>query len=81
MIQLGLRSRVAVVFGALSMVVALLISGAIYSVGRSYLTNQRQTQGLTRALLDAQSADAASPVVSTRSTRSDSCRCPARRRR
>lgn len=59
MFQLGLRSRVAVVFGALSMVVALLISSAIYVVSRSYLTNQRQSAGLTRALLDAQSVDAA----------------------
>ncbi len=59
MFQLGLRSRVAVVFGALSMVVALLISSAIYLVSRTYLTNQRESAGLTRALLDAKSVDAA----------------------
>ncbi len=57
--RFGLRSRVALVFGVLSMVVALLVASGIYLVSRTYLTNQRQSAGLTRALLDARSVDAA----------------------
>lgn len=56
--RFGLRSRVALVFAVLSMVVAVLVSTSIYLVSRTYLTNQRQSEGLTRALLDARSVDA-----------------------
>lgn len=57
--RFGLRSRVALVFAVLSMVVAVLVSTSIYLVSRTYLTNQRESAGLTRALLDARSVDAA----------------------
>lgn len=58
MLRLGLRSRVAVVFGLLSMLVAVVVASGIYVVSRTYLTNQRQSSSLTRALLDARSVDA-----------------------
>jgi signal transduction histidine kinase len=57
-VRFGLRTRVALVFAVLSMVVAVLVASGIYLVSRSYLTNQRQSAGLTRALLDARSVDA-----------------------
>ncbi len=57
--RFGLRTRVALVFAVLSMVVAVLVASGIYLVSRTYLTNQRQSAGLTRALLDARSVDAA----------------------
>ena len=50
--RFGLRTRVALVFAVLSMVVAVLVASGIYLVSRSYLTNQRQSVALTRALLD-----------------------------
>jgi signal transduction histidine kinase len=56
-VRLGLRTRVALVFAVLSMVVALLVSTGIYLASRSYLTNQRQSVGLARALSDARSVD------------------------
>ena len=56
--RFGLRTRVALVFALLAMVVALLVSSGIYLFSRSYLTNQRQATGLARAVLDARSADA-----------------------
>ena len=56
--RFGLRTRVALVFALLAMVVALLVSSGIYVFSRSYLTNQRQATGLARAVLDARSADA-----------------------
>lgn len=59
MLRLGLRSRVAVTFGVLSMIVALLVASGIYLISRTYLTGQRQSASLTRALLDARSVDAA----------------------
>jgi signal transduction histidine kinase len=58
-VRVGLRSRVALVFAVLSMVVALLVSTGIFLASRSYLTNSRQSGSLTRALLDARSVDAA----------------------
>jgi signal transduction histidine kinase len=58
-VRFGLRARVALVFAVLSMVVAMLVSTSIYLVSQTYLTNQRQSAGLTRALLDARSADGA----------------------
>lgn len=56
--QFGLRTRVALVFAVLSMLVAVLVASGIYLVSRSYLTNQRQSAGLTRTLIDARSVDA-----------------------
>ena len=56
--RFGLRTRVALVFALLAMVVALLVSSGIYLFSRAYLTNQRQATGLTRAVLDARSVDA-----------------------
>ena len=56
--RVGLRSRVALVFALLAMVVALVVSTGMYMVSRSYLTNQRQATGLTRAVLNARSVDA-----------------------
>ena len=55
--RLGLRTRVALVFAVLSMVVALLVSTGIYLASRAYLTNQREAIGLSRALTDARSVD------------------------
>jgi signal transduction histidine kinase len=57
-VRFGLRTRVALVFAVLSMVVAVLVASGIYLVSRSYLTNQRQSFALTRALADARSVDA-----------------------
>ncbi len=57
--RFGLRTRVALVFAVLSGVVAVLVSSGIYLVSRTYLTNQRQSSGLARALSDARSVDAA----------------------
>ncbi len=57
--RFGLRTRVALVFAVLSGIVAVLVASSIYLVSRTYLTNQRQSSGLTRALLDARSVDAA----------------------
>ncbi len=57
--RFGLRTRVALVFAVLSMVVAVLVASLAYFVSRTYLTNQLQDTGVTRALLDARSVDAA----------------------
>lgn len=57
--QFGLRTRVALVFAVLSAFVAVLVASGIYLVSRTYLTNERQSIGLTRALLDARSVDTA----------------------
>ena len=57
--RFGLRTRVALVFAVLSMVVALLVSAGIYLATRTYLTNQRQVTGISGALTDARSVDAA----------------------
>ena len=56
---LGLRSRVALVFAILSMIVAMLMSTSIYLFSRTYLTNQRESAGLTQALINARSVDTA----------------------
>jgi signal transduction histidine kinase len=58
-VRFGLRSRVALVFAVLSVVVALLVSTGIFIASRSYLTNQRQTASLSRSVLDARSVDTA----------------------
>ncbi|MDH3958377.1 MAG: HAMP domain-containing histidine kinase [Actinomycetota bacterium] len=57
--QFGLRTRVALVFAVLSAFVAVLVASGIYLISRTYLTNERQSIGLTRALLDARSVDTA----------------------
>lgn len=56
--RLGLRARVALTFGVLSLAVALAVSGTTYVLARVYLLNQRETAALTRALLDARAASA-----------------------
>lgn len=56
--KLGLRSRVALTFGVLSLAVAIAVSGTTYFLARVYLLNQRETAALTRALLDARAASA-----------------------
>ena len=56
--RLGLRARVALTFGVLSLVVAVAVSGTTYFLARVYLLNQRETAALTRALLDARAAGA-----------------------
>lgn len=57
--MLGLRSRVALAFGVLSLLVALAVSVAAYGFARSYLVAQRESSALTRALLDARAVAAA----------------------
>ncbi|MCU0283209.1 MAG: ATP-binding protein [Candidatus Nanopelagicales bacterium] len=57
--RFGLRTRVALVFAVLSMLVALVVSTGIYLASRSYLTNQREASFLSRALTDARSVDSA----------------------
>ena len=56
--RLGLRARVALTFGVLSLAVAIAVSGTTYFLARVYLLNQRETAALTRALLDARAASA-----------------------
>lgn len=57
--RFGLRTRVAVAFGLLSLVIAAAVSGATYGFARWYLLNQREDAALTRAVLDARSVNAA----------------------
>jgi len=57
--RFGLRTRVAVAFGLLSLVIAAAVSGATYGFARWYLLNQREDAALTRAVLDARSVSAA----------------------
>lgn len=57
--QFGLRSRVALAFGSLSMLVALLVAGGTFQFTSSYLIAQRETSALTRAVFNARSLDAA----------------------
>lgn len=57
--RLGLRTRVALWFAVLSLVVAALVSTGIYLASRTYLTNQRESVALSRALSDARSVDLA----------------------
>jgi two-component system, OmpR family, sensor histidine kinase MtrB len=57
-VKLGLRARVALTFGVLSLAVAIAVSGTTYVLARVYLLNQRETAALTRALLDARAASA-----------------------
>ena len=59
MLGLGLRSRVSLSFGLLSLGVALAVSLSTYVAAREYLVAQRETAALTRALLDGRTVDAA----------------------
>lgn len=56
--RFGLRTRVALAFGLLSLIIAGAVSGATYSVARWYLLNQREDSAITRAVLDSRSVDA-----------------------
>lgn len=55
----GLANRVTVAFALISLVVALVVSGATYFGARVYLVQQRETAALNRALIDARVVDAA----------------------
>lgn len=59
MSRFGLRSKVALTFGLLSMIVSMLVAGGVFMLARSYLLTQRESASLTRALLDARSVDSA----------------------
>ena len=56
--RFGLRTRVALAFVLLSLIIAGAVSGATYSVARWYLLNQREDSAITRAVLDSRSVDA-----------------------
>jgi signal transduction histidine kinase len=56
--RFGLRARVALAFGLLSLVIAGAVAGATYSVSRWYLINQREDAAITRAVLDSRSVAA-----------------------
>lgn len=55
----GLTNRVAFGFGAISLVVALAVSGATYLFARVYLVEEREAAALNRALIDSRVVDAA----------------------
>lgn len=57
--RLRLRTRVAVSFAALSLLVAGTVSLATYAFASWYLVGQRETAALTRAVLDSRAAGAA----------------------
>jgi two-component system, OmpR family, sensor histidine kinase MtrB len=63
--RFGLRARVALAFGLLSLVIAGAVSGATYSVARWYLLNQREDFAITRAVLDSRSVAASLAAGST----------------
>ena len=56
--RFGLRTRVAIAFGVLSLVVAAGIGLATYFFASYYLLNQRESAALTRALLDSRAVGA-----------------------
>ncbi|MCP4895216.1 MAG: HAMP domain-containing histidine kinase, partial [Actinomycetales bacterium] len=56
--RFGLRTRVAIAFGVLSLVIAAAVSIATYAFASYYLLNQREDAALTRALLDSRAVDA-----------------------
>lgn len=56
--MVGLRSRVVVSFGLLSLLVAIAVSAVAYGFARSYLLSQRESTALTRVLLDARAVSA-----------------------
>jgi signal transduction histidine kinase len=55
----GLKRRVTLAFGVLSLTVALAVSGTAYLFARTYLVTQRESAGITRALLDARAVSVA----------------------
>lgn len=55
----GLANRVALAFAFISLVVALVVSGATYFGARVYLVQQRENAALKGALIDARILDAA----------------------
>lgn len=57
--KLGLRTRVAVAFAVLSLMVGGTVSAATYAFASWYLLNQRESAALTRAVLDSRAAAAA----------------------
>ncbi|HAN71913.1 MAG TPA: hypothetical protein DCQ36_10070, partial [Actinobacteria bacterium] len=57
--RLGLRTRVAVAFAVLSLMVGGAVSVTTYAVASWYLVNQRESAALTRAALDSRAAGAA----------------------
>lgn len=57
--RLGLRTRVALSFAAVSLVIAGAISVATYTLASYYLISQRETAALTRATLDSRAVAAA----------------------
>lgn len=56
--RLGLRTRVAISFGLLSLVIAGAVSLATYGLARWYLVDQRENSALTRAVLDSRAVAA-----------------------
>jgi len=57
-VRFGLRTRVAIAFGLLSLVIAAAVSSATYFFASYYLLNQREDAALTRALLDSRAVGA-----------------------
>ena len=57
--KFGLRTRVALAFGLLSLVIAGAVSVATYGLARWYLLDQRESAALTRAVLDSRAVAAA----------------------
>ena len=57
--RFGLRTRVTIAFGVLSLVIAAVVSSATYFFASVYLLNQREDAALTRALLDSRAVAAA----------------------
>jgi signal transduction histidine kinase len=57
--RVGLRTRVAVAFAVLSLMVGGAVSVTTYAVASWYLVNQRESASLTRAALDSRAAGAA----------------------
>lgn len=56
--RFGLRTRVALAFGLLSLVIAGAVSVATYGLARWYLVEQRENAALTRAVLDSRAVAA-----------------------
>ncbi len=56
--KFGLRTRVALAFGLLSLVIAGAVSVATYGLARWYLVDQRENSALTRAVLDSRAVAA-----------------------
>lgn len=54
-----LRARIAVTHAAVSVAVATAVSLSLYEASAWYLTDQRETGAITRAVLDARAADLA----------------------